>query len=84
MENKISGKCPHCSSTNLASEPVYPFDETEMIYDYDDEEESETLIAVFCVTCGHYLGAVESELRQGKRDWHSTMLNEFKRAIYKA
>jgi hypothetical protein len=62
--DKLSGKCPHCSSTNLSTEPVYLDEEDYWEYDYGhaDEDEGQE-IAVFCVTCGHYMGTISSDLR---------------------
>jgi hypothetical protein len=69
----MNGKCPHCNSTNLSTEPVY-LDDEEWEYGVDDENDPSGQIAVFCVTCGHYLGTIQSELR-GKLD-HDTFVRQ--------
>lgn len=74
MEKKpLPGRCPACGSTNIQGEPLYPYDEDEYGY---DEEDVPGNVAVFCVSCGHYLGETDSsllgrmqELRGSLGDW---------------
>ena len=69
----LPGRCPNCGSNNIQAEPLYPYEYLDE-YDYgaetDDEENGD--LAVFCVSCGHYLGEMDSELfdrmRKFRRD----------------
>ena len=63
MTYKPSATCPKCGSWNLATEPVYD-DEEGWQDEYDTEEDGNSQIAVYCVTCGFYAGVIDSELRQ--------------------
>lgn len=58
--------CPACGSTNIQSEPLYPY-EDEYDYGYDEDEMGD--LAVFCVSCGHYLGEMKSELTSRMQDF---------------
>lgn len=50
-----SNRCPKCGSTNLQTEPLY-------YYEWEDELEEDEL-ALFCVSCGHYLGEMPNHLK---------------------
>ena len=73
----MPGRCPACGSTNIQGEPLYPYqddDGYDIDYGYDEDELGD--VAVFCVSCGHYLGEMQSELsgrmyelRSGLADW---------------
>lgn len=52
MSEKLSSRCPNCGGTNLQTEPLY-----------DYEEGLTDQLALFCVSCGHYMGEMPSELR---------------------
>ena len=52
MSEKLPSRCPNCGGTNLQTEPLYDYDEG-----LTDE------LALFCVSCGHYMGEMPSELR---------------------
>ncbi len=57
----LPGRCPACGSTNIQGEPLYPYDDDgweDDSFGPDDEGD----VAVFCVSCGHYLGEMQSEL----------------------
>ncbi|HEX2913084.1 MAG TPA: hypothetical protein VH186_19925 [Chloroflexia bacterium] len=71
-KQKMSGRCPNCGSTNIQSEPLYPYDEEEDPYVYDDNEEPGE-IAVFCVSCGHYMGEMNSQLGEKMRSFRNQL-----------
>lgn len=52
MSEKLPSRCPNCGGSNLQTEPLY-----------DYEEGSTDELALFCVSCGHYIGEMPSELR---------------------
>ncbi len=57
----LPGRCPNCGSTNIQAEPLYPYEDEEYDdYGYNQDEPGD--LAVFCVSCGHYLGEMDSEL----------------------
>jgi hypothetical protein len=59
--SKIPGRCPKCGSNNIQAEPLYPYEADE--YDWSaDSGDAPGDLAVFCVSCGHYLGEMDSEL----------------------
>ncbi len=72
---KMPGRCPNCGSSNIQAEPLYLYDyDDEYDFGYHDDEKGD--LAVFCVSCGHYLGEMQSELtarmqnyRQELTDW---------------
>jgi len=77
MNSNLSDKCPHCGSSNLASEPVYSDtdewdDETEQL-----EENYHSQVAIFCITCGHFIGEIKSELRGKTNSLHSSFLKQY-------
>lgn len=56
----FSNRCPKCGSTNLQTEPLY-------YYEWEDESD-EAELALFCVSCGHYLGEMPNHL-QGQAEF---------------
>lgn len=58
-KSSLPGRCPNCGSTNIQAEPLYPYEDE--YDDYADDQDTGDL-AVFCVSCGHYLGEMHSEL----------------------
>jgi transcription elongation factor Elf1 len=66
---KRKGYCPKCGSTNVATEPIY-----------DDEEGLVDEIALFCLTCGHYLGEVEFGLHAKMRDFQENIIDLYKKS----
>lgn len=65
---KRRGYCPKCGSTNVASEPIYD-EEEEIVTDY---------IALFCITCGHYLGEVEFSLHERMHNLRANIRDLFR------
>lgn len=73
----LPGRCPACGSTNIQAEPLYPYEDEngdDLDFGYPEDETGDT--AVFCVSCGHYLGEMRSELtgrmselRSNLADW---------------
>lgn len=59
-----SRSCPKCRSTNLQTEPIY---------DWEDGLTDE--IALFCVTCGHYLGELSGTLHGQSQSLHNSLLS---------
>jgi uncharacterized Zn finger protein len=78
MAENITSKCPHCGSTNLSTEPVYTEREWEESYGREDSS-ADSQIALFCVTCGHFIGTVDSPLREKNRNLHSKLIQELGR-----
>ncbi len=56
----MSGRCPNCGSTNLQTEPIYPYEDEEYLDSFEHEDTGD--LAVFCVSCGHYMGEIASHL----------------------
>lgn len=52
MGAKLPSRCPNCGGNNLQTEPLY---------DYEEGPTDE--LALFCFSCGHYLGEMPSELK---------------------
>jgi hypothetical protein len=52
MKEKLASRCPNCGSDNLQTEPLY-----------DYEEGPTDQLALFCVSCGRYIGEMPSELK---------------------
>jgi len=52
MSGKLPSRCPNCGGNNLQTEPLY---------DYEEGPTDE--LALFCVSCGHYLGEMPSHLK---------------------
>jgi hypothetical protein len=74
--SKMPGRCPNCGSNNIQAEPLYPYDDLwEEDYPADDEEVGD--VAVFCVSCGHYLGEMQSELTGRMQDFLRRLRGQF-------
>jgi hypothetical protein len=67
---KRRGYCPKCGSTNVATEPIY-----------DEEDGLADEVALFCLTCGHYLGEVDFSLHEKMRDFRETLTDLYKKSI---
>jgi DNA-directed RNA polymerase subunit N (RpoN/RPB10) len=52
MKEKLPSRCPNCGSDNLQTEPLY-----------DYEEGPTDQLALFCVSCGRYIGEMPSALK---------------------
>ena len=63
---KMPGRCPACDSTNIQAEPLYPYEQFE-----DDEDCGE--LNVFCVSCGHFLGEMHSDLANQMRTYRAKL-----------
>lgn len=74
--SKMPGRCPNCGSNNIQAEPLYAYDDLwEEDYPADDEETGD--VAIFCVSCGHYLGEMESELTGRMQDFQRRLRGQF-------
>ncbi len=62
MGEKLSSRCPNCGGDNLQTEPLYDYEEG-----LTDE------LALFCFSCGHYLGEMPSQLWQQMDALRSTL-----------
>ncbi len=75
----MPGRCPNCGSTNIQAEPLYPYDDEDEYSYYDENEiEAEGDLAVFCVSCGHYMGEMASHLTARLHVVRSQALDQFK------
>jgi DNA-directed RNA polymerase subunit N (RpoN/RPB10) len=72
---KIPGRCPKCGSANIQGEPLYPYEDL-FEEDYPAEDDQGDL-AVFCVSCGHYLGEMQSELTGRLQDFQQKLRGQF-------
>lgn len=73
-------RCPNCGSNNIQGEPLYLYeDEDDYGYGYDDQNDEDNNIAVFCVSCGHYLGETRSELFAKARALRQTVVRNLYR-----
>ncbi len=62
MSEKLPSRCPNCGSDNLQTEPLY------------DEEEGPTgELALFCFSCGRYMGEMPSELQQKMQSYRQSL-----------
>ncbi|MEI6043624.1 MAG: hypothetical protein WCS37_04430 [Chloroflexota bacterium] len=62
MDEKLASRCPNCGSTNLQTEPLY-----------DYEEGPTEQLALFCVSCGRYMGEMPSKLKERMRALRSQL-----------
>jgi hypothetical protein len=69
-------RCPNCGSTNIQSEPLYAY-EDEDDYGWDDANEPGNL-AIFCVSCGHYLGEANTDLLNRSRAIQNDVLRRMR------
>jgi hypothetical protein len=72
---KIPGRCPKCGSSNIQGEPLYPYEDL-WEEDYPAEEDQGD-VAVFCVSCGHYMGEMQSELTSRMQDFQQRLRGQF-------
>lgn len=73
---KMPGRCPNCGSSNIQAEPLYPYDDLwEEDYPVDEDDQGD--VAVFCVSCGHYLGEMQSELTGRMQDFQRRLRGQF-------
>jgi hypothetical protein len=62
MSEKLPSRCPNCGGTNLQTEPLY-----------DEEEGPTEELALFCVSCGRYMGEMPSQLKGSMRDFRGSL-----------
>lgn len=72
---KLPGRCPSCGSTNIQGEPLYPYE--DLLQEDFPAEDDQGDVAVFCVSCGHYLGEMQSELTGRMQDFQDKLRGQF-------
>ena len=74
----LKGRCPNCGSNNIQAEPLYPYEEDEDYFSgRAGGDEAAGDLAVFCVSCGHYMGEMASQLTARMQTLRRRALNLF-------
>lgn len=66
-------RCANCGSNNIQGEPLYLYEDEEDDFGYDENDDAN--IAVFCVSCGHYLGETHSDLFEKAQNLRNSLLS---------